>query len=199
MPSIAKMCAIFKKILFFYRRIQHPCEQQKNQKMHISLNLSQNPGTHSPPDQAVQALPTVAESPDPCHALSAHTACPSQAMYRSVSCRCLPSRRAGTGRRCLRDPERTVMGGAATRPRRSGPAFAHGRKKAPPERGWQDRGAEAPTVELLKPGLRRSTRRTGSRSRRRTRRRRPGRSCRGSCPRWSGCRPATGRCRRRPA
>ena len=74
------------------------------------------------------------------------------------------------------------------------------RKKAPPERGLKTVGAGAPTVELLKPKLRRSTRRTGSRSRRRTRRR----PCRRrsswrSCPRCCGCHPATGRCRQHPA
>ena len=72
--------------------------------------------------------------------------------------------------------------------------------KSPAGAGLEDRGAEAPTVELPKPKLRRSTRRTGSRSRRRTRR--CGHSQHqpwDSCPRCCGCRPATWRCRRHPA
>ena len=72
-------------------------------------------------------------------------------------------------------------------------------QKAPPERGLKTRGAEAPTVELLKPKLRRSTRRTGSRSRRRTRHRHRCSPSWDSCPRCCGCRPATWRCRQRPA
>lgn len=72
--------------------------------------------------------------------------------------------------------------------------------KSPAEAGLEDRGAGAPTVELLKPELRRSTRRTGSRSRHHTRRCGHRRSQPwGSCPRCCGCRPATGRCRQRPA
>lgn len=72
--------------------------------------------------------------------------------------------------------------------------------KSPAEAGLEDRGAGAPTVELLKPELRRSTRRTGSRSRHHTRRCGHRRSQPwGSCPRCCGCRPATWRCRQRPA
>ena len=62
------------------------------------------------------------------------------------------------------------------RARHDAPAFIPCRRsrnrpkdaKSPAGAGPEDRGAEAPAVALLKPWLRRSRRRTGSRSRRRT-------------------------------
>lgn len=90
--------------------------------------------------------------------------------------------------------------GCRRRPLRSGRVTVSQNVKSPAEAGLKDRGAEAPTVELLKPKLRRSTRRTGSRSRRRTHRCGRWRSRPwDSCPRCCGCRPATWRCRQHPA